>query len=188
MTPTATIRLAEAPDFDAIAAINNHYIRDTAIHFGEADVPAEDMRKLWRQHFDLYPWIVSVAGDTIVGFAKSGEFRTRAAYRWTTEAGIYLVPGMHGRGLGKLLYGRLCGVLRAQGFHQVVGGITLPNAASVRLHESLGFVHWGTVRRVGRKFGAWHDVGFWQLLLQPETHEPGALLPPAQAFAAVTGG
>jgi phosphinothricin acetyltransferase len=178
------IRLAAAGDFEAIAAITNPYIRDTSIHFGDSDVAPDELRSLWLRHADLYPWLVTVVSDRVVGYAKAGEYRSRAAYRWTAEAGIYLLPDQRGRGLGRPLYARLCAVLGAQGFHSVIGGITLPNPASVRLHEGLGFVHCGTVRRAGHKFGAWHDVGFWQLLLQPEGHAPGALLAPAAAFAA----
>ena len=102
----------------------------------------------------------------------------------STTPGIYLLPDRCGQGLGAPLYGRLVDMLRAQGFHSVVGGITLPNDVSVRLHEKLGFRHWGTSPHAGWKFGAWHDVGFWQLMLQPAGHEPGPLLPPARAFAA----
>jgi L-amino acid N-acyltransferase YncA len=146
-------------------------------------VPADDLRTLWQHGTASYPWLVAEQGGGVVGYAKAGEFRSRAAYRWTTEAGIYLAPEHCGRGLGPPLYRRLLDVLRAQGFHLAIGGITLPNAPSVALHERLGFVHWGTVARVGRKFDAWHDVGFWQLHLRPADHTPAALLTPAAAFA-----
>jgi phosphinothricin acetyltransferase len=177
-------RLAAASDFEAIAAIANHYIRQTAVHFGDRDVPAAEMLELWQRHEDVYPWLVTIEGGAVAGFAKAGEFRTRAAYRWTTEVGIYLAAEKCGQGLGAPLYARLVDMLRAQGFHSAIGGITLPNPASVRLHEKLGFRHWGTTAHAGWKFGAWHDVGFWQLMLQPEGHEAGPLLPPARAFAA----
>ncbi|MBL8728371.1 MAG: N-acetyltransferase [Planctomycetes bacterium] len=183
MTLDVHIRLAADGDFDAIAAITNHYIRHTAIHFGAEDVPAATLRALWCAHADVYGWLVAERHGEVVGYAKAGEFRTRAAYRWTTETGIYLAPAHRGRGLGAPLYRRLLEVLRAQGFHTAVGGITLPNPASVRLHERLGFVHWGTVAHAGRKFDAWHDVGFWQLMLQPADHAPQPLLSPAAAFA-----
>jgi phosphinothricin acetyltransferase len=177
------MRPATDADFDRIAAITNHYIRHTAVHFGAEDVAAEALRTLWRQHVELYPWLVTEQHGEVVGYAKAGEFRARAAYRWTTEAGIYLAPTHCGRGLGPPLYRRLIDVLRAQGFHTLIGGITLPNAGSVRLHERLGFRHWGTVAHAGRKFDAWHDVGFWQMLLQPDGHTPAPLLSPAAALA-----
>jgi phosphinothricin acetyltransferase len=181
MTAAATLRPAAADDFVAIAAITNHYVRHTTIHFGTEAVAAEALAAQWHDGRERYPWFVAELGGAVVGYAKAGEFRTRAAYRWTTETGIYLAPAHCGQGLGTPLYRRLCDVLRRQGFHSAIGGITLPNAASVRLHERLGFVHWGTSTRVGHKFGAWHDVGFWQLHLQPAGHLPGPLLPPAAA-------
>ncbi|MBX3463723.1 MAG: N-acetyltransferase [Planctomycetes bacterium] len=183
MTAAPDPRLATAADFAAIAAITNHYIRHTTIHFGAEDETAAGLEAAWRQGAELYPWLVVEVDGAVVGYAKAGPFRTRAAYRWSAETGIYLAAAHCGRGLGPPLYRRLCEVLRRQGFHTAIGGITLPNPGSVRLHERLGFVPWGTVVRVGHKFGAWHDVGFWQLHLQPADHEPGPLLPPAVAFA-----
>lgn len=183
MSDRLHVRLAAAPDFDALAAITNHYIRHTAVHFGTDDVTGDALRQLWRDHLDRYAWLVGERDGAIVGYAKAGEFRSRAAYRWSTETGIYLAPAHCGQGLGVPLYRRLLDVLRAQGFHLAIGGITLPNEPSVRLHERLGFVHWGTVREVGRKFDAWHDVGFWQLALQPCDRPAQPLLAPAAAFA-----
>lgn len=178
------LRLATAEDFAAIAAITNHYIRSTAIHFGAQDVAAAELQALWREHEQLYPWLVAERDGSVVGYAKAGVYRARAAYRWITETGIYLDPGHVGRGFGRLLYERLLAVLRLQGFHSAIGGIALPNATSVALHERLGFVHCGTVLRAGRKFDRWHDVGFWQLMLQPADLAPGPIDTPANAFAA----
>lgn len=183
MNGAPTLRLAAATDFAAIAAITNHYIRHTAIHFGTDDVGADELRDAWRGRIDLYPWLVAEQAGTVVGYAKAGEFRTRAAYRWTCETGVYLAPDRRGHGIGALVYGRLCTLLRAQGFGAAIGVIALPNPASVRLHEQLGFGYQGTLPRVGRKFDAWHDIGFWQLPLQADGHVPGAIRAPAAAFA-----
>ena len=106
----------------------------------------------------------------------------RAAYRWTPEVGIYLDPAATGGGLGRELYGRLLAVLRAQGFHSAIGGITLPNPASVALHEKLGFEAMGIVREAGHKHGRWYDVGFWQLRFG-SNREAGELLTPHAAYA-----
>lgn len=181
---TTELRLAEAADFAPIAAMTNHYIRTTAIHFGTTEVTAAELRALWQEHHDRYPWLVATRGETVLGYAKAGVFRARAAYLWSTETGIYLDPTELGQGLGSPLYAQLLAMLRAQGFHTAIGGIALPNAASVRLHERLGFHHCGTFARVGRKFDRWHDVGFWQLDLQPLDHTPTTLGTPAAAFAA----
>jgi len=181
------IRLATDGDFDAIAAITNHYIRTTAIHFGTEEQSAGELRSLARDAASTYPWLVTTdAGGGVCGYAKASVWRARAAYRWTTETGIYLAPAACGRGLGAPLYRRLLAVLRAQGFHAAIGGIALPNDASVRLHERLGFVAASVVPRAGRKFDRWHDVGFWHLPLQAADHAPRALQTPAVAFAATT--
>lgn len=180
-------RLAAAEDFEAIAAITNHYIRTTAIHFGYDDVTGDELRALWREHEDLYPWLVCVHDGRIAGYGKAGVYRTRTAYRWTTETGIYVAADLLGRGLGTPLYARLLGMLRWQGFHSAIGGIALPNEPSVRLHERLGFVPCGVVRRAGRKFDRWHDVGFWQLDLQAPDHGAEPLRKPSEAFAATSG-
>jgi L-amino acid N-acyltransferase YncA len=178
------LRLAAAADFEGIAAITNHYIRTTTIHFGREPVTADELRAEW-QAAEHHPWLCAVtAGDTVLGYAKAGVFRSRAAYRWTTETGIYLDPDHCRQGLGTALYERLLAVLRAQGYHTAVGGIVLPNRPSVQMHERLGFRPSGVIVRAGRKFDRWHDLGFWQLLLQGEDHAPGPLLPPAAAFFA----
>lgn len=180
------LRLANASDFDAIATITNHYIRTTAIHFGYDDVTADELRALWRQHEDLYPWLVVAVDGDVRGYAKAGAYRARAAYRFIVETGIYLRPDERGRGLGAALYRRLLDVLQLQGFHSAIGGIALPNDASVRLHERLGFTAAGIVREAGYKFGRWHDVGFWQRALGAGM-PPEQLLTPEQALMRCTG-
>lgn len=185
MNQTA-LRLAAATDFDAIADITNHYIRTSAIHFAYGDVTAADLSALWREHEAVYPWLVAEQDGRVAGYAKAGAYRARSAYLYTTETGIYLRPETRGRGLGFALYSRLLAVLRAQGFHSAIGGIALPNPASVRLHERLGFVPCGVVKEAGTKFGRWHDVGFWQLHFAAGAPPPGALGHPAAAFASST--
>ncbi|HLQ39037.1 MAG TPA: GNAT family N-acetyltransferase [Planctomycetota bacterium] len=179
------LRFVRANDFTAIAALTNVFIRTTAIHFGYQEVTADELRAAWQQKQELYPWLVAEIDGTFAGFAKAGPWRDRAAYQWTPETSIYLQPEQRGRGLGRSLYSRLLELLRAQGFRSAIGGITLPNPASVALHEALGFVHTGTVREAGCKFDAWHDVGFWQLRLRDDAGAGGPLLPPAAAWAAL---
>jgi phosphinothricin acetyltransferase len=180
--PAAHIRLATADDFAAIAAITNHYIRTTAIHFGTQETTAEELRSLWREHEALYPWLVSERDGQCLAYAKAGVWRSRPAYRWTPETGIYVHSEHRGRGLGKPLYLRLIALLRAQGFHSLVAGATMPNAASERLHRAVGFETVGTVRAAGCKFGRWHDVIFWQLVLAGDGPPGGAIRAPADAW------
>lgn len=178
-----TIRLAATDDFEAIAALTNHWIRTTAIHFSYEDVAAEALQRSWREHIDVYPWLVAEVDGSFAGYAKAGIWRGRTAYSWTPETTVYVTPDRHRRGVGRRLYERLLAVLRAQGFRSAIGGIALPNPASVALHERLGFAHVGTVRDAGHKFGRWHDVGFWQVRLGDGG---GALRGPASGFAATT--
>ena len=164
MVVAMSIRPARDSDFAAIAAITNHYIVNTAIHFGYEPVTADELAAQW--HTREYPWLVLEAEDaTVVGYAKAGAWRARAAYRWTCETGIYLAPDRHARGDGTRLYAALIAELRARGFHSIVAGLTLPNEPSLRLHRRLGFTHTGTVEEAGFKHDAWHDVAFFQLRL-----------------------
>jgi len=160
------IRPAADDDFATIAAITNHYIETTAIHFGYQAVSADELRATWRAAAGRYPWLVAEDGEgRVVAYAKAGEWRARDAYRWTPEVGIYVEAGRRGGGIGVALYRELLAALAAAGFHSVIGGITLPNPASIALHERCGFVHVGTVREAGFKRDAWHDVAFYQRML-----------------------
>jgi len=152
-------------DFSAIAALTNHYIATTVIHFGIAPVSAAELAAGWREHPE-HPYLVAVdERGALLGYAKTAPWRTREAYKLTAEAGIYVQLGAERRGIGKQLYARLFDELRARGFHSVLGCITLPNDASLALHRGFGFVDAGTVREAGFKFGAWHDVAFVQKIL-----------------------
>jgi L-amino acid N-acyltransferase YncA len=101
----------------------------------------------------------------VAGFAYATTYRPRAAYELTREVSVYLAEEARGRGIGRTLYAVLLDRLRTAGMHTALAVIALPNDASVRLHESFGFTHRGTVREVGRKFGAWVDTAFYQLML-----------------------
>lgn len=170
MSAVPGVRPVQPNDFDAIADITNHYIATTAIHFGTDPIPAHEQRASWEKSRDRYPFLVAELGGEIVGYAKAGLWRERSAYNWTPECGIYIRHDRHGRGLGRLLYTRLFDLLTAQGFQTLIAGVTLPNEASVRLHESMGFVSVGVIQRAGWKFDRWWDVGFWQRpLAQPGT-------------------
>ncbi len=157
-----TIRAARAEDFAAIAAITNHYITTTAIHFAYEPVPDDELRAMWQRGGDRFPWLVTEEDGQVVAYAKAGTWRERAAYAWTVETGLYVAPDARGRGLGKRIYAALIDELARRGFRSIVAGITLPNDTSVRLHEGFGFVSVGVVREAGFKHDTWHDVGFWQ--------------------------
>jgi phosphinothricin acetyltransferase len=159
-----SIRAVHNDDFDAIAAITNHYIMTSAIHFGYEPVTAEDLRAAHAGH-PRHPYLVDERDGRAVAYAKAGVWRERAAYAWTTELGIYVEPGLRGGGIGAPLYRALLDACATAGFHSAIAGITLPNDASVALHGRLGFEHVGTVRDAGFKNDAWHAVAFYQKLL-----------------------
>ena len=160
-----TIRPAQPDDFDAIAALTNIYINGTAVHFAYAPVTAAELRQQWEASRERFPFLVAEVDGAFAGYAKAGVWRTREAYNWTPEVGIYIEPSAQGKGVGRELYALLLKRLRSAGFRSAIGGITLPNPASIRLHQSLGFVHVGTVRQAGFKNDAWHDVAFYQKML-----------------------
>jgi L-amino acid N-acyltransferase YncA len=161
-----TLRLATPDDGAAIAAIYNHYITTTTISFEEAEVSAADMAQRVADVLAAgLPWLVEVEGETLLGYAYATKWRVRHAYRFSVESTVYLAHDQARRGLGSRLYRELLERLRVAGCHLVIGGIALPNEASVALHEKLGFEKVAHFQEVGYKFNRWLDVGYWQLKL-----------------------
>jgi phosphinothricin acetyltransferase len=179
-----TIRLAGPDDAAAIAAIYAPYVTDSSVSFETEPPDAAEIGDRIQGCGPLYPWFVALGDDgAVIGYGYANAFRARRAYRFAVETSVYLAEGQQGRGLGSALYGRLLPLLEAQGFTQAIAAITLPNAASVRLHERHGFVQVGTYRDVGHKLGAWHSVGLWQRPLAPLTESPAEPLPYAPLLA-----
>jgi phosphinothricin acetyltransferase len=157
------IRMARPGDAAGIQAIYAPVVAETATSF-EYDVPdAAEMARRVASRWPAHPWLVGVDdAERVLGYAYAGAFKDRAAYAWSTEVSVYIHPGAQRRGVGRALYAALFALLRRQGYRRAYAGVTLPNAASVGLHEAVGFVPVGRYERVGWKFGAWHDVGWWQ--------------------------
>lgn len=170
-------RFASRDDAAAVAAIYAPYVRDTAVTFETEAPDADEFAQRIAKIGTAYPWLLAELDGRIVGYAYATEYRTRRAYRWSTEVTVYLAAGTQRRGIGRGLYARLFDLLRAQGYVNAYGVVTLPNAASVGLHEAMGFTSIGLYPHVGYKHGAWHDVGWWQLTLR----EPP--LPPQEPIA-----
>ena len=143
------LRLATADDAAAIAGIYAPFVTGTAVSF-ETDPPDEaEMRARIAAGGDMYPWLVACGGDEeLLGYAYAAAFRSRHAYRFAVETTVYLAPAAHGRGIGHELYAALIPTLEAQGFTQAIAAISLPNAASVRLHEKHGFAEADDIGRV----------------------------------------
>jgi phosphinothricin acetyltransferase len=177
------LRAATSDDAAAIANIYAPFVTGSAVSF-ETEPPDEAaMRDRIEAGGDLYPWLAAEEGGTILGYAYAARFRDRPAYRFAVETSVYLRPDAAGRGIGRRLYEPLLATLEAQGFTQSIAAITLPNEASVRLHERLGFERAGTYRQVGWKLGAWHDVGLWQKRLASAGTPPAE--PIARGFARI---
>ena len=169
---TARIRLAQALDAEAIAAIYRPYVDDTVISFETLTPDRQEMARRIIDTQPSYPWLVCEFDDRVTGYAYATRHRVRDAYRWSVDASVYIDQSYHRRGIGLALYTSLFGILAAQGFVNAYAGVTLPNPASVALHEAVGFTKVGVYQRVGYKFGAWHDVGWWQLTLKPHDKSP----------------
>lgn len=160
------IRAAETRDAAAIAEIYNFYITNTVVSFEDREITAADM--LARLHDggrNKLPWLVAEIDGRVVGYAYAGKWRGRPAYRFAAEVSVYLPEDSTGRGIGTALYHALFAELRARSFHVVIGGIALPNPASVALHEKSGMVKVAHFKEVGFKFGQWVDVAYWQRFL-----------------------
>jgi phosphinothricin acetyltransferase len=169
------LRLATNADAAGIAEIYAPIVTSTPTSF-EIDPPDEtEITRRLHETMRIYPWLVCVEGGRVAGYAYGSRHRARAAYNWSVEVSAYVHPEFQRRGIGRGLYVSLFQILKAQGYCNAYAGITLPNAASVGLHEAAGFQPVGVYRNIGYKLGAWHDVGWWQLALQA-TREPNAPL------------
>lgn len=158
------IRTATVADAQAICDIYNPYIASTIITFEEVPVDATDMARRIDDIQARHLWLVAEEAGAIVGYAYAGPWRPRTAYRHAVETSVYLAPGAVRRGLGRALYRQVLDALPAKGFRCAMGGIALPNDASVALHEAMGFRKVAHFTDVGFKFGRWIDVGYWQIV------------------------
>ena len=165
-------RVATSDDASAIAEIYAPYVRDTIVSFETEAPDAAEMSDRIARIGAEYPWLVASIDGRIAGYAYACQHRARLAYRWSVDAAVYLDASAQRRGIGRALYERLFALLRTQGYVNAFGGISLPNAASVGLHEAMGFAPIGTYRQVGYKLGAWRDVGWWQLELREAPVDP----------------
>jgi phosphinothricin acetyltransferase len=158
-----TVRVAQATDAGAVAAIYAPYVLETAISFEETPPSREEMAARIASTLRAHPFLVFEDAGRVLGYAYGGVHVPRAAYRWSANVSVYIAADAQRRGIGRTLYDALLASLRRQGFHSLFAGIALPNENSVGLHEAMGFAHLGTYREVGFKFGRWHDVGWWRL-------------------------
>jgi L-amino acid N-acyltransferase YncA len=171
--PDLSIRDADpSRDAAACAAIYAPHVEGSAVSFEERAPDAAEMAARIERYGGSHVWLVAEPEGQPAGYAYATAFNERPAYRWSTSVSVYVAEAARGRGIGRALYGALFDRLRRRGFRMACAGITLPNAASVGLHESLGFELVGVNREIGWKDGAWHDVGWYQLELAPAGEGP----------------
>jgi L-amino acid N-acyltransferase YncA len=162
------------PEADAArcAEIYAPFVEGGATSFEETPPGAEEIGARIEAYAVTHAWLVAECGGQVVGFAYACGHRARPAYRWSVDVSAYVDAARRGQGVGRALYESLFEALRARRFRVACAGITLPNEASVALHERLGFSPVGVYRRIGWKAGAWRDVGWWQLELDPDAESP----------------
>jgi L-amino acid N-acyltransferase YncA len=167
-----------AADAAACAAIYAPNVTAGVASFEDEPPDAAEMERRIADTSERYPWLVAERGGAVAGYAYGTVHRTRRAYRWVVEVTVYVDARRHGSGVGRQLYEALLPLLARQRLHLAVAGITLPNDASVALHEAVGFKPVGIYREIGYKNGAWHDVGWWQAQLRAAGEVPEEPLGP----------
>jgi L-amino acid N-acyltransferase YncA len=163
------MRDVQPDDAGAVCRIYNHYVENTIITFEEEPVSIEQMQaRIAEIHANTLPWVVYCEAGVVVGYAYASKWKSRSAYRHSVESTVYVEKDRVGRGIGCALYTELLSRLRKTPVHAVAGGIALPNEASIRLHERLGFRKVAHFSQIGFKLGRWIDVGYWQRILPEE--------------------
>jgi phosphinothricin acetyltransferase len=160
------IRPAQISDAKQIARIYNYYIEHSTHTFEEEILDVSAVESKMEQILSNLPWLVYEEAGKVLGYAYATRWRVRSAYRFSVESSVYIDKDHFKRGIGRKLYASLFDILKDKGIHLVIGGITLPNEASVILHEKMGFEKVAHFKEVGYKFNKWLDVGYWQLILE----------------------
>ena len=157
------IRKATLADTSALLEIYNYYVMHTTVTFDEVALSLNAFIEKLELILKDYPCIVFEDNNEILGFAYGSKFRPKPAYNYTVESTVYVKNGAHGKQIGSKLYTELIEQLKQRNFKSVLGVLTIPNPASVKLHEKFGFTQVAHLKEVGFKFDAWLDVGIFQL-------------------------
>lgn len=158
------IRKVELDDAAQVAEVYNYYIKNTHQTFETEPLSAEEMRERIAETIEKYPYLVAEEDGEIWGYAYAAQFKLRQAYAYSAEVSIYVKNAAKQKGIGTSLYEKLFDELAETNIHAMVAGISLPNDASVKFHEKLGFTKVAHFRQIGYKLGRWIDVGYWELI------------------------
>ena len=176
-TGHVTLRLAGTGDGAACAAVYAPYVEETCISFELVPPDSEEMASRIARTVARTPWVVAELDGTVRAYAYATRHRERPAYDWTAETAVYVDRAFAGRRLGRAAMTAVLDILRVQGAHLAVAGITPPNPGSVALHLALGFERIGVFEAIGHKFGRWHGVEWFALELGPRSDAPSPLVP-----------
>lgn len=170
---TATrIRIAKISDASAVSEIYAPAVEGSITSFEMTAPTTQEVERRISETLRRFPWLVAEKDGRVIGYAYAGEHRAREAYKWSVEVSVYVREDARRAGLARALYTELFSLLRKQGYYNAYAGITLPNDASMGLHESLGFKKVALYKAVGHKLGAWRDVGWWHLALLEHGEPP----------------
>ena len=158
-----SVRISDAKD---IIDIYNYYILNTNVTFEEEELTIKDMEDRIREKTKSHPWIVYEDDNKVIGYAYLSQWHNKAAYKFSNEASIYLDINSRGKKIGIKLYEELLRLAKEYNIHTIVAGITIPNEASIGIHEKLGFEKIAEFKEIGFKNNQWLDVGYWQKVLK----------------------
>jgi phosphinothricin acetyltransferase len=164
---TVNVRPATEADLPGLNDLYNDYVANAHYTF-DVEPMAMDARREWFSHYGnagRYRVLVAIDGDAVAGYASSSRYRIKPAYETSIETSIYLAPEATGKGIGTKLYAALFDALRGEDVHRAYAGISLPNPASIALHEKFGFKRAGLYTQQGRKFGRYWDVAWYEKAL-----------------------
>jgi L-amino acid N-acyltransferase YncA len=167
-----TMRIATFDDAAQVLEIYAPFCLATPVSFETEAPTVEEIRRRIESTLEFFSWLVALEEERVLGYAYASRHRDRAAYRWSADVSVYVREEARGKGLGRALYTSLFAILRLQGIYNILAGITLPNPASVALHEAMGMRPLGVYSGIGFKCGEWHDVGWWQLALRSHRDLP----------------
>jgi phosphinothricin acetyltransferase len=155
-----TIRPATGTDLPRLTEIYNYYVINTPISFDLEPFTVEARTPWFEEHSarGRHRLLVAVEDGEIIGYASTSRFRVKRAYDTTVDSSIYCAPEATGRGVGSKLYTALFEAIAGEDINRIIAGVTLPNDASIALHQRFGFCGVGTFTEVGRKFGRFWDV------------------------------